>query len=241
MPDDGQAEEAGDLPRTERLPALWASAHLFRWLIQRRPRELDMNSGNDSPESIDRGTALGAFYQAERQDSAGMLIASLAVIAGGLTYLGVALAVLNNVSVPGGRWTAAFLAFPLWVVASYHVLLAANAIVRQSSIEIIEGALFDMAGLDKSLREKVGSRAGQRAMNIAEQPYRLRFQTVVTYGGPLLIIVGFSFYCLDVAAKLKGWGTAPVISAGAVYFVLFFGIVLAWLLVMQMAGNVQKR
>jgi hypothetical protein len=233
-------KEAGGMPRKERQSVVWVSGHLLPWSRRHRSRELDMNSGNDLLEPIDRVTALGALYQAERQDSAGMLIASLAVIAGGLTYLGVALAVLNNVSVPGGHWTAAFLAFPLWVVASYHVLLAANAIVRQSSIEIIEGALFEMTGLDKNLREKVGSRAGQRAMNIAEQPNRFRWHTVITYGGPLIIIVGFSVYCLDVAAKLKGWGSVPVLTAGAVYFVLFFGIVFAWLLVMQMAGNVQK-
>ena len=233
-------KEAGNMPRKERQSVAWASGHLFPWSIRRRSRELDTKSGNDSLESIDRVTALGALYQAERQDSAGMLIASLAVIAGGLTYLGVALAVLNNVRVPGGHWTAALLAFPLWVVASFHVLLAANAIVRQSSIEIIEGALFNMTGLDKSLREKVGSRAGQRAMNIAEQPNRFRVHTVVTYGGPLIIIVGFSVYCLDTAAKLKGWDSAPVITAGAVYLVLFLAIVSAWLLVMQMAGNVQK-
>ena len=110
----------------------------------------------------DKGTALSALYQAERQDAAGMLATSLALIAGGLTYLGVAAVLINNVALPGGAWVLAFLAFPMWVVASFHVLLVANALVRASSIEIIEKRLTGMAGFGEHMREHIGSRAGQR-------------------------------------------------------------------------------
>jgi hypothetical protein len=190
------------------------------------------------PEPGDRGAALGALYQAERQDAAQMLVTSLALIAGGLTYLGVAAVLINNVALPGGPWVLAFLAFPLWVVASFHVLLVANALVRASSIDIIERRITAMAGFSESLRTRLGSRAGQRVTNIAEQYPALKLQTIITYGGVLIIIVMFTFYCLDVAAKSKGWASVPVILAEVVYFLLFGAIAWAWKYTMGLAGEV---
>lgn len=110
-----------------------------------------MGSDKNALDPGDRGAALGALYQAERQDASGMYATSLALIAGGLTYLGVAAVLINNVALPGGHWVLAFLAFPMWVVASFHVLLVANALVRASSIEIIEKRLAEMAGRPPSL------------------------------------------------------------------------------------------
>jgi hypothetical protein len=191
-------------------------------------------------ESADRVAALGALYQADRQDAVGNLVAALALIAAGLTYVGVVAVLINNVKLPGGPWTLAFLAFPLWVVASFHALLAANSVVRARSIEIIERPLVRAAGFNDSVRQYIGSRAGQRVMNIKEQPRRLWAQTLISYGGVLVVIIAFSFYCLDVAAKIEGWGSAAVITAEITYALLFVAVLMAWSEVFRLAGEVAK-
>ena len=177
-----------------------------------------MSSRRDTLGSADRVAALSALYQAERQYAAWMLVTALALVVGGLTYLGVVAVLINNVTLPGGHWVLAFLAFPIWIVASFHVLIVANALVRASSIEIIEEQLTEIIGFDDGVRESIGSQAGQKAANIAEQPIPLKIQTTVSYGGVYIIIVVFTFYCLDVAARTKGWTSAPVISAGTYIF-----------------------
>jgi hypothetical protein len=191
-------------------------------------------------ESADRVAALGALYQADRQDAVGNLVAALALIAAGLTYVGVVAVLINNVKLPGGPWALAFLAFPLWVVASFHALLTANSVVRARSIEIIERPLVRAAGFDDSVRQYIGSRAGQRVMNIKEQPRRLWPQTLISYGGVLVVIIAFSFYCLDVAAKIEGWGSAAAITAEIIYALLFVAVLMAWSEVFRLAGEVAK-
>src|SRR6266516_1573911 len=107
-----------------------------------------MASQQGISDSSDRAAALSALYQAERQDGATILVASLALIAAALTYLGIAAILINNSSLPGGAWVSAFLAFPLWVITSYHVLLVGSALVRSSSIELIEKNMIDTIGLN---------------------------------------------------------------------------------------------
>lgn len=69
-----------------------------------------MGTKAETPEPANRVSALGALYQAERQDAAGMLVTALAVVSGGLTYLGVAAVLINNVTLPGARWFPAAIA-----------------------------------------------------------------------------------------------------------------------------------
>jgi hypothetical protein len=47
-------------------------------------------------------TALSIVYQAERQDKANNILASLALIAAGLAYLGIAALLLGEAKLPGG-------------------------------------------------------------------------------------------------------------------------------------------
>jgi hypothetical protein len=198
----------------------------------------------DSPiavnKSADRIAALGALYQADRQEAAGILLAALALFAAALTYLGVVAIIINNVKLPGGYWTVVSLAFPLWVVAAFHVLLNANAAVRARSIDIIEKRLVDAAGFDESNRQDLGSRATLRVTSIQEQPFRLQVQSVISYGGTLVIIIAFTSYCLAVVAKVHGWTSAPVITGGAVYALLFGMVMLAWYEVGRITASITK-
>jgi hypothetical protein len=210
-----------------------------RWRLI-RPKSAITGPGIAVGESADRFAALGALYQADRQDAAGILLAALALFAAGLTYLGVVAVIINNVKLPGGQWTLAFLAFPLWVVASFHVLLNVNAAVKARSIDIIERHLVDAAGFDKMQRQYVGSRASLRVTTIQEQPFALQVQTVVSYGGVLVIIIAFTVYCLAVAAKAEGWASAPVIVGGVLYALLFGTVMLAWHEVARITGSIMN-
>jgi hypothetical protein len=191
-------------------------------------------------ESSERIAALGALYQADRQDAAGILLAALALFAAALTYLGVVAIVINNVKLPGGHWTTVSLAFPLWVVASFHVLLNANSAVRARSIEIIENNLVGAAGFDGSKRQYIGSHATLRVTIMQEQSFRLQVQSAVSYGGTLVIIIAFTVYCLAVAAKAQGWVSAPVITGEFVYALLFGMVMLAWREVAQITESITK-
>lgn len=205
-----------------------------------RSKSAMADSGIAAGDSADRVAALGALYQADRQEAAGILLAALALFAAGLTYLGVVAVIISNVKLPGGHWTVAFLAFPLWVVASFHVLLNANAAVKARSIDIIERRLVSAAGFDDSKRQYIGSRASLRVTAIQEQSFQLRVQSLVSYGGTLVIIIAFTVYCLAVAARTQGWASAPVIAGGVVYALLFGTVMLAWYEVGRITGSITK-
>lgn len=184
--------------------------------------------------------ALSALYQAERQDSARIMSTVLALIVGALTYLGIAALLLNDVRLPGGAWAAAFLAFPLWVAAAFHVLLVGNALVRSGSIEVIERRLVDFAGLYAD-RGRLGSRAEQQVMNVDEQPTVLKIQTFICYVGVGIVIISFSVACITVAAKKAGWVSAPVFSAGAAYLLLLAAAMAAWIHVLEFAKEITPK
>lgn len=198
-----------------------------------------MSPNEPASESGDRVAALAVLYQSERQDSATILLTSLALIAAGMTYLGIAAVLLSSSKLPGA-WVSAFLAFPLWVITAYHVLLVGTALVRSNSIAIIEQRLVKMIDFDKVTEQNIGSRAGQKVLDVDKQPGVLKVQTFVSYGGVALIIVVFTIYCLTVAAKSKGWVSAPVISAEVVYASLFICALKAWLHVLSLPGKLMS-
>lgn len=61
-----------------------------------------MSPNEPASESGDRVAALAVLYQSERQDSATILLTSLALIAAGMTYLGIAAVLLSSSKLPGG-------------------------------------------------------------------------------------------------------------------------------------------
>lgn len=97
-----------------------------------------------------------------------------------------------------------------------------------------------MIDFDKVTEQNIGSRAGQKVLDVDKQPGVLKVQTFVSYGGVALIIVVFTIYCLTVAAKSKGWVSAPVISAEVVYASLFICALKAWLHVLSLPGKLMS-
>jgi hypothetical protein len=210
--------------------------------IRSNPRSLRKSIRNTSrasasSSSSEKVTALSIIYQAERQDKASNILASLALIAAALAYLGVAALLLGDSKIPGGSWTQAFLAFPLWIAASFQVLLAWNGSIISESIRDIEHRLFILLKDTAEVRPGSTASASGRTLNIYSQPTVLKIQSLISYGGIWAVVITFTIVCLAIAAKSAGWISGPVITVGIVYALILGGDVAAWLHVSKIASG----
>ncbi|MGH3384681.1 MAG: hypothetical protein ACRDO1_08910 [Nocardioidaceae bacterium] len=186
----------------------------------------DESSTSDRPGAL---SALGALYGADRQDAATLVTARLALLALQMTYMGLVAIVLSGEPLAVGPWVAAFSAFPLWFLHSYHLLLVAISMARVTSVGTLEDKLYERSGLSPTERDLIGIRAGERMADIARQPLALKIQAVVSYGGIGAVMIAFSAYALVVAARGDGWGSTPVLLASVLYLSLFVASAAAWL------------
>lgn len=175
-----------------------------------------------------RMTALSIMYQAERQDRANNVLAGLALVAAALAYLGIAALLLDDLKLPGGSWIPAFLAFPLWVAASFQLLLVWGSICISKSLQISEERLLRSLGLDSEMESGSGAGTAALAPRVPEQPTALKIQSFICYSGVWAVVVSFSIVCLAVAARKGGWVSASVITAGIVYVLLLSANIVTW-------------
>lgn len=172
--------------------------------------------------------ALGALYGAERQDATAFVNTRLALMALQLTYLGLAVVALSRDGAGLGDWVTAFIAFPLWFLHGYHVILVAMSMARVESAKLVEDELYRHSGLADELRDRVGMRAGQRLADIALQPMALKVQAGVSYAGLGLAMVAFTVYSMIVTARIAGWVSPPVLLAGLLYLFLMGAAAAVW-------------
>lgn len=191
-------------------------------------RNAVVNAKSARLRADERATALSIIYQAERQDKANNMLAGLALVAAALAYLGIAALMLGDVKLPGGSWIPAFLAFPLWVAASFLVLLVWSGMDISKSVEIIEGRLLCSLGLDSEMKSSGGVEVIAQAPSAYEKPMVLKIQSLICYGGVWAVVVAFSVICLTVAIHKGSWVPASVITAGIVYALLLSANVAAW-------------
>lgn len=126
-------------------------------------------------------------------------------------------------------------AFPAWTVGAYHVLIVANVFAHNRSVKILERELVSVAGLYGEA-PSAGARAGDEVTNIKTQPWVLRPQTIISYGGIYLLILGFTVYCIADANRLTShhpW-TVEVVGFTALYAVFAILITCAWIHVLRM-------
>jgi len=181
------------------------------------------------PQATERLTALSIMYQVERQDKANNVLAGLTLIAAALAYLGIAALLLGDAKLLGGSWAPAFLAFPLWIAASFQALLVWSGLDISKSAKVLEQRLVSSLGFDDAMTTDGGARAAGQAFSTYGQPAALKIQSLVCYGGIWAIILVFSVVCLAVAARGAGWISPPVIAAEIVYALLLTGNAAAWL------------
>jgi hypothetical protein len=169
--------------------------------------------------------ALSIMYQSERQDKGNNVLAGLALVAAALAYLGIASILLSDGKLPGGPWVASLLAFPLWVAASFQVLLAWNGQIISESIRTIESRLEDIIGDGENQESRPSTRS------TVNQPGAMKIQAFISFGGIWVVIVAFSIVCLAEASTKADWGSAPIIVAAAIYVLSFAGNMIGWLLI----------
>jgi hypothetical protein len=186
----------------------------------------------------ERLIALSIMYQAERQDKANNLLAALALIAAALAYLGIAAILLSNAKLPGGPWTHVMLSFPLWVAASFQLLLVWSGVVTSRSIQCIEQQMANLPDPHSGARVRPHARPTSQPFNVYEQPASLRIQSIICYGGIWAVVILFSAVCLSTAARGSGWSSVPVVFSGSIYAVLLAFDIAAWIHVSSVARRV---
>lgn len=182
-----------------------------------------------------RVTALTALYGSERTDLAGLLAQSFALTSLGVAYMGFAAGFLGGKNkILGGDLLPLFLAFPAWTVGAFHVLILANVFAHNASVTILEQELVSVAGLSRN-GASLGHRAGDQVMNIRTQPWVLKAQTVISYGGIYLLIGGFTSYCIASANRVatSAW-TIEVVIFAVMYALFAILITGAWIHVLRM-------
>jgi hypothetical protein len=128
-----------------------------------------------------------------------MQLAAVWVAYGTLAFAGLASDFLND-----APWIRAFIALPMWSLAGFQLLLLALTATRVNSIRILERKLLRLAITDRTEAIQIGSDAGDWATNLEPQPWWLKVQTVVTYGGMLLGVLtlsGYAWYTVHGAAR----------------------------------------
>ncbi|MFI6168943.1 hypothetical protein ACIBCN_19340 [Nocardia sp. NPDC051052] len=173
-------------------------------------------------------TALAGLYQAERADQQVHMNVSLTLIAGAVAYLG--LVVSQFQSLKESRTWPVLIAVPLWMVAAFHVLLMANILTRNKSIQILEARLHAATQLGAMgvAASEIGAERGRKVMDINVQPWALKIQTLVTYVGIIVTLLTFTYYCMWSAYDTQGW-TKVVVIGVVVYSLAAVALAAAWI------------
>ncbi|MFD3431249.1 hypothetical protein [Nocardia fluminea] len=186
------------------------------------------SSTTNPPVDAVEATALTALYQAERTDQQVHMNVSLTLIAGAVAYLGLVVSQFQGLK--DSRVWPLIIAVPLWMVAAFHVLLMANILTRNKSIQILEARLHAATKLGAMgvPASEIGSERGRQVMDIHVQPWPLKFQTLVTYLGIITTLLTFTYYCLWSAQDIHGWTTWLVVAVVA-YSIAVVGLAAAWI------------
>jgi len=138
-----------------------------------------------------------------------MQLAAVWVAYATLAFAGLASNFLND-----APWIRAFIAIPMWSLAGFQLLLLALTATRVNSIRILERKLLELGVSERAEAIQIGSDAGDWATNIGPQPWWLKVQTVVTYGGMWLGVLALSGYACSTVHGAARW------IAGIIYAIL---------------------
>lgn len=172
--------------------------------------------------------ALSALYSSDREKTSSLANERLAIVALQLTYLGLAAIALGGERPIGGAWVAAFSAAPLWFMNAYHQLLVAASLTRSKSVDILEQALFERAGLPADRRDQIGHRAGSLVRDITRQVLPFKIQAAICYVGIGAALIAFTIYALVVSASSAGGASPPVILASLFYLCFMASGIVGW-------------
>ena len=150
-------------------------------------------------------SALGAMYQAEKTDGTGIFNVAMALMGLGVAYLVGAISTADKYGSASLPWSAVLLLpIPLWLIAAFNSLMTLNSMSHGVSVQILEDALFTQTKLHHKLRPLVGSRAGDRVMDIQRSKITHKIATIFVYGG-----VGASVVLYTSGVIYQAWHHVP--------------------------------
>lgn len=187
----------------------------------------------------ERVEALGALYQGEKSDAASIFNTSMAMMGIGAAYLLGAVGYADKYGSSSLPWMAVLLLpAPLWCIAAFHSLITLSAMAHGVSVQIIEDGLFRESGISSGLRDSVGSRAGDRIMDIRQSHRIHRFATMFVYGGVGLAVVGFTFYIVwESWVHVPRWAQVASILAYSLEALIVLG---SWLIGLRLVDRMMK-
>jgi hypothetical protein len=202
---------------------------------------LDTNRRTDrvSGSSDERISALGALYQGEKADAAGIFNVAMALLGIGVAYLVGAIGASDKYGTGALPWPVVLLLpLPVWLIAIFNSLMTLNSMSHGVSVLIVEDALFVESRLRCDLRDFVGSWSADRIMDIRESKWVHKIATVVVYGG-----IGASVLLYTRWVIAEAWGhVARWMQATAVIGYTFAGVlvIVSWLTGLALLGKGAK-
>ncbi|MFC9689139.1 hypothetical protein ACFTSF_11405 [Kribbella sp. NPDC056951] len=181
-------------------------------------------------------SALGALYQGEKTDSIGIFNVAMVMMGIAAAYVISAVTVSDLYGTALDWKVVLLLPVPLWLIAAYHSLVALGGMSHGISLSILEYSLYLQSKLpsdgefvepEEPLRKYVGSRLGDRIMDIGQATWPHRIASVFVYAGFYLGIVGYT-----VSVIVAAWGhVSGGWSAGAiiVYSLALAIVATSWL------------
>lgn len=187
-------------------------------------------------EVEDTATALGALYQSEKADASSIFNVAMAMMGIAATYIIGAISLVDKYGTDPFSWAiVVMLPAPLWLVAAYHSLITLNGMLRSRSVQIIEDVLFDMSGISQTQRGSIGTRSGDRIMDVQHSGLAHRAATAFVYAGVALSIVGYTVF-----AVVRSWeylGSASRMLALAFYVLAILVVAGSWVVGLRTIGE----
>jgi hypothetical protein len=181
-------------------------------------------------------SALGALYQGEKTDSIGIFNVAMVMMGIAAAYVISAVTVSDLYGTALDWKVVLLLPVPLWLIAAYHSLVALGGMSHGISLSILEYSLYRKSNLpsdgefaepEESLRKYVGSRLGDRIMDIGQATWPHRIASIFVYAGFYLGIVGYTVSVIVAAWKhvSGGWSAGTVV----VYSLALAIVATSWL------------
>jgi len=175
----------------------------------------------------DTSGALGALYQSEKADASSISNVAMAMMGIAATYVIGAISLVDKYGSDSFPWiVAVLLPAPLWIVAAYHSLIALTGMSRSRSVQTIETALLKLSGIPEEERDGIGTKAGDKIMDIQHSKPAHRVATAFVYAGVAMSVVGYTLFAI-----VRSWehlGLTARMAAPAFYVLALLIVAASW-------------
>lgn len=199
----------------------------------------DQRTDRVSGQSDERISALGALYQGEKADAAGIFNVAMALLGIGVAYLVGAIGAADKYGTGALPWPVVLLLpLPVWLIAIFNSLMTLNSMSHGVSVLIVEDALFAESHLRCDLRKYVGSWSADHIMDIRESKWIHKVATVVVYGGiGASVLLYTRWVIVEAWSHVAGWMQVTAVSGYSFAGIL---VIVSWLTGLALLGRGAK-